>query len=99
MRPEKVIYQGWEDQPTTAVALRSTMPLMEDVYVLLQNTEGGADAKMTIRVFVNPLVTFIWLGGVLFLMGTVLCAWPQPQRRERTARAPARAREATPSEA
>ncbi len=90
VQPEKLVYRGWEDQPTTAVALRSTMPLMEDVYVLLSGIEGGEKQTITIRVFINPLVSFIWLGGLLLLAGTVLCAWPTVVRRQALARVPVR---------
>ncbi len=76
--PERRIHRNWEQQPVTGVAVRTAWPWLEDVYVLLSgwNEDGSAD----LRVFVNPLVCLIWLGGGLFLGGTLLAAWPAPTR-------------------
>jgi cytochrome c-type biogenesis protein CcmF len=35
----------------------------------------------TFRVFVNPLVSLIWVGGAIFLAGTLICVWPVGVRR------------------
>ena len=64
-----------------------------DLYVVLNAlTEDGA-ANLT--VFVNPLVLWLWVAGVLVALGGLLAAWPGPpsSRRER-ARSPAASREA-----
>ena len=92
--PERRIHRNWEQQPVTGVAVRTAWPWLEDVYVLLSgwSEDGSAD----LRVFVNPLVCLIWLGGGLFLGGTLLAAWPAPLRRRQGDRvlvgAPGRAR-------
>lgn len=83
--PEKRTYRGWENQPVTGVGIQTGLPNMEDVYVLL--TSIDEKGVPTFRVFINPLVSFIWLGGVLLLMGTVLAGWPEVQRSERPVRA------------
>jgi cytochrome c-type biogenesis protein CcmF len=31
---------------------------------------------VSLAVFVNPLVSWIWAGGVLLLLGTVVSLWP-----------------------
>lgn len=64
-----------------------------DLYVVLTRlTEDGA-ASLT--VFVNPLVLWLWIAGVLVALGGLLAAWPGPpsSRRER-ARSPAASGEA-----
>jgi cytochrome c-type biogenesis protein CcmF len=78
--PERRIHRNWEQQPVTGVAVRTSWPWLEDVYVLLSgwSEDGSAD----LRVFVNPLVCLIWIGGGLFLGGTLLAAWPAPLRRQ-----------------
>ncbi len=72
MFPEKRFYKK-QQQPTTEVALRST--LLEDLYLVL----GSYDDKsgmMTMIVFVNPLVNWLWLGGLVIVLGTVIVMSP-----------------------
>lgn len=33
--------------------------------------------EATIRVFVNPLVPLVWGGGLLMLLGGLICWWPR----------------------
>jgi cytochrome c-type biogenesis protein CcmF len=77
LRPEKQFFDNFPQQPSTKVALRST-PL-EDLYVVLAGWDGdGPTAQVSVAVFVNPLVSWIWTGGVLLLLGTVITMWPAP---------------------
>ncbi|MBI3971095.1 MAG: heme lyase CcmF/NrfE family subunit [Chloroflexi bacterium] len=78
MRPERRIYRNWEQQPITGVAYRTVGPWLDDLYVLLTGWEEGNVASF--RVFVNPLVSLIWAGGALFLLGTLIAAWPERAR-------------------
>ncbi len=72
----------------TPPALRAT--LKEDLYLLLSGwVEGGNRA--TFKVFINPLVSWIWLGGIVLIAGTLIAAWPMP------APAPVRALQKVPS--
>jgi cytochrome c-type biogenesis protein CcmF len=44
------------------------------------------DAAATFRVIVNPLVTWIWIGGLIALAGALIAIWPaRPTRRRPTA--------------
>jgi cytochrome c-type biogenesis protein CcmF len=75
IRPEKQYFDNFPQQPSTKVGLRST-PL-EDLYVVLSDWSGdGPTAQVNVAVFVNPLVNWIWAGGVLLLLGTVISMWP-----------------------
>ena len=76
------------DQAVTTPALRAG--LREDLYVIL--TGWSADgATATFKVFVNPLASFLWLGGLVFLAGGAVAFWPStagmrlpvPQARRR----------------
>src|SRR5262245_17504658 len=78
LRPEKRFYKK-PKQPTTEVANRST--LREDLYVVL----GSYDPQtklVTILAYVNPLVVWIWLGGLILAMGTAVAVWPTAAERE-----------------
>jgi cytochrome c-type biogenesis protein CcmF len=72
MFPEKRIYKR-QQQPTTEVALRTTW--REDLYLVLGSYDDPS-GQMTLQVFVNPLVVWIWLGGIMMVLGTVIVMMP-----------------------
>jgi len=67
-----------QQQPTTIPAVYST--LGEDVYVLLVGWEGDGRSGSTFKVYVNPLINWAWIGGVVMVLGTLIAAWPAGQR-------------------
>ena len=73
LAPAKTYHVNYEN-PVSEVAIKSN--LMEDLYVILMGWEevGGVAA---FKVMVNPLMTWMWIGGVLFLAGTLLAVWPE----------------------
>lgn len=76
--PQRNVYHKNPEAPTSEVGLRMT--LIEDVYVLLNGWENeGANATFTI--YVNPLTIWMWIGGVVLVIGTLIAAWPHPVRR------------------
>ncbi|MFH1003105.1 MAG: heme lyase CcmF/NrfE family subunit [Chloroflexota bacterium] len=77
MTPEKYYHQNY-DQPVTEIADRST--LAEDLYVILVGWDDAGNTSF--KVLVNPLVTWIWIGGGVFLLGGVIAFWPD--RRQAT---------------
>jgi len=90
LQAQKVYFDNFPNQPSTKVGLRST-PL-EDLYVVLDGWDGdGANARVSVSVFVNPMVSWIWLGGLVLLVGTFVSLWPATQRAR--ARVPARSKE------
>jgi cytochrome c-type biogenesis protein CcmF len=71
--PEKRQFQGNDEGSGTMVAIYST--LREDVYVVFAGIDP--DTKLpVIHAFLNPLVKWIWLGGVWVVMGTLLALMP-----------------------
>jgi DsbE subfamily thiol:disulfide oxidoreductase len=71
LRPRLNQYAG-SDQNVTIPALHSG--LREDLYLVLAGW-GSDGATATLKVFVNPLANFLWLGGLIFLGGGVVAAW------------------------
>jgi len=65
--------------------------LTEDLYVVLAGLEDEGSLAI-LQIFVNPLVNWIWLGGALMILGTVVAVWPSAAER-RAAEARARAQE------
>jgi cytochrome c-type biogenesis protein CcmF len=51
----------------------------EDVYVLLVAWEEVGLAGSTFKVYLNPLINWIWLGGLALIVGTLVAAWPERQ--------------------
>jgi cytochrome c-type biogenesis protein CcmF len=74
LRPEKAYYPA-SDQMTTEVAVRTT--LTEDLYVILAgwNDDGSA----TLKVIINPLVVWLWIGFIVFIIGTLIAMLPDPR--------------------
>ena len=79
--PEKRFYKK-PQQPTTEVAIRPT--LSEDLYLVLGSYDPPSGVA-TIQAYVNPLVAWLWIGGLLMGIGTVITMWPSALER----RAPA----------
>jgi cytochrome c-type biogenesis protein CcmF len=70
LTPEKRFYDKDPERPSTEVALRPR--LLSDVYMTIAGWDDGG-AKVTITMMVNPLVDWIWIGGVLMVLGGVVC--------------------------
>jgi cytochrome c-type biogenesis protein CcmF len=72
-------YDVYSDgQPMTIPGVRSTMA--DDLYVLLVNWEGVTAQIAPFKVYHNPLVNWLWLGSFVFILGTMIAAWPEEER-------------------
>src|SRR5262249_44119160 len=79
LEPEKRFYKK-PQQPTTEVAMRST--LTEDLYTVLGSYDPPS-GLVTIQAYVNPLVAWLWIGGFIMGLGTLVTMWPSAaERRE-----------------
>jgi cytochrome c-type biogenesis protein CcmF len=75
MVPEKYFHRSFE-QSVTEVAIRST--LAEDLYVILIGWEESGATSF--KVVVNPLVSWIWIGGGVMMVGGLISFWPDRRR-------------------
>ncbi|MFI5269147.1 MAG: cytochrome c-type biogenesis CcmF C-terminal domain-containing protein, partial [Chloroflexota bacterium] len=82
IRPGKSVWARDDKNPTSEIVIRSTP--FEDLYVVLSDWTPDNSAA-TLLMFVNPMVTWLWFGGIILVIGTVVTAWPHTQTR----RAPA----------
>jgi cytochrome c-type biogenesis protein CcmF len=71
----------------TIPGLHST--LEGDVYVLLVEWEPLNAESITIKIYHNPLLNWLWIGGMVFVVGTMIAAWPEPEALDLRQRAPA----------
>ena len=60
----------------TMVAISST--LREDLYVVYAGTNPDTNLPV-IHAYLNPLVKWIWLGGCVVVLGTILALLPNRQ--------------------
>ncbi|HNS51390.1 MAG TPA: cytochrome c-type biogenesis CcmF C-terminal domain-containing protein [Anaerolineae bacterium] len=81
LSPERNFHSN-VDGSVTEVALRST--LKEDLYIVLASLEP--DGMAALQVLVTPLVLWLWIGGLILILGTLLALWPS--RSGRPARNP-----------
>jgi cytochrome c-type biogenesis protein CcmF len=72
MSPERRFYIA-SKQPTSDVAIRRRLD--QDLYI---NYAGPSDdgTKAVIQTFVNPLVSWVWIGYWVVLIGTLICMIP-----------------------
>jgi cytochrome c-type biogenesis protein CcmF len=85
--PAKFIYRTHPQMPTTEVAIRSRPA--EDVYVIM-STVDPSSRRGTFRIIIRPLVAWIWLGGIVLLLGAMLGMWPTARELTREEAAPSR---------
>ncbi len=90
MSTERRFYRV-NQQTVTEVGIRSTV--LEDLYVILADVEDfeGIVAndpnaqRIVVQVMVNPLVGWIWYGGVIMAIGSLIALWPGGEIRKRAA--------------
>lgn len=88
VRPARFDYNdrslGGQPDPmkvTSEIAIHTS--LMEDVYIAISGYQTAADPTMvaaSFDMFVNPLMFWIWFGGVILVASVVLCMWPERVR-------------------
>ena len=91
LQPERRFYKA-SRQPTTEVAIRPR--LSEDLYVVFSGMAED-NQHAVISVHRNPLVNWVWLGGFVVVLGTLIALVPS---RPRAGTRPLPPREAPASE-
>jgi cytochrome c-type biogenesis protein CcmF len=86
--PERRFYTS-SGQPTTEVAIWST--IKEDLYVVFAGAAPDGK-KAIIQVYLNPLVAWVWIGGIILGLGTLIAMLPNKKSVARISQ-PSRAEE------
>jgi cytochrome c-type biogenesis protein CcmF len=82
----RFFYRNFEDQPTAEMGVMTIG--IDDIYIVLDRwEESGA---VGLRVFINPMVSWIWIGGGVFVLGMLTLFWPDPKPSRSRATGPAR---------
>jgi len=72
MRPQQRFYDKTQ-QPFAEVALRTS--LTEDAYLTLAGWENNGQLA-AFQGIINPLVSWIWIGGLVMTIGALFCLFP-----------------------
>ncbi len=80
-------------QPMTIAGQHSSIE--NDIYVIMVAWD---DDGATFKAYINPLINFVWYGGIILILGTFVAAWPiegalayRRERKQRPVRKGARA--------
>lgn len=65
-------------QPVTIPGIRST--LSDDLYIILIDWLPLSTQSASFKVFINPLINWLWIGTIVFILGTLIAAWPEQTR-------------------
>jgi cytochrome c-type biogenesis protein CcmF len=76
MHPEKRFYLA-KQETTTEVALR--MGPREDIYIALAGWDDN-QGKATYKIFINPLQVWLWVGGLIMILGTGIVMIPDKKK-------------------
>jgi cytochrome c-type biogenesis protein CcmF len=60
-------------EPSTEVGIRSN--LQEDVYIVFAGAVEGTE-EAVYRFNINPLVWWVWFGGMVLVLGGIVTLWP-----------------------
>ena len=63
-------------EPSTEVGILES--LRQDVYLVLHGVTGEETAE--VRISFNPLVWWVWYGGMIMALGGLIVMWPQATR-------------------
>jgi cytochrome c-type biogenesis protein CcmF len=77
--PEWRKYGGRDQQGTTEVAILSM--LKADMYLVFQGSSDGVSGDFTL--WYNPLVMWVWIGGGILAIGTLIALLPNKQATSR----------------
>jgi cytochrome c-type biogenesis protein CcmF len=77
LAPAREFFPKFRNQPASEVDIYHT--LREDLYLVLLS--AADDGSATFKVYLNPLVSWIWLGGIVLIVGGVVTMLPDVRER------------------
>jgi cytochrome c-type biogenesis protein CcmF len=58
----------------------------DDLYVILIDWQPILATGATFKVYHNPLVNWLWVGSLLFILGALVTVWPDKDPEYESAR-------------
>ncbi len=81
IEPARQYHVNFELEPNSKVALLSNP--RDDLYVVLAGWQ--TDGSASFFIFVNPLVFWLWIGGLVLNLGALVTLWPEAEPAYATA--------------
>jgi cytochrome c-type biogenesis protein CcmF len=75
LSPGKFIYKKQAESPVTEVAIGHR--LHDDLYVVVGTINPSNKNVADLSLHVNPLVSWIWIGCLILISGSIVSMWPQ----------------------
>ncbi len=70
-----------QQQNATVPSVYSTPGM--DFYVLLIGWDDQGKSA-SFKIYINSLINWVWIGGLVMILGTIIAAWSNPGQREAT---------------
>jgi cytochrome c-type biogenesis protein CcmF len=70
-----------QEQPVTVPAVYATAGT--DVYIMLLDWQNDGQSA-TFKIYINSLINWIWAGGLMMILGTLIAAWPPKNGQKET---------------
>jgi cytochrome c-type biogenesis protein CcmF len=68
-----------QEQPVSIPGVYSTPG--KDVYVLLIGWDASGESA-SFKIYVNSFINWVWIGGLMMILGTIIAAWRDPGQLE-----------------
>lgn len=83
-RPSGALYPSREvftniGMAVTKPGIKSSLAL--DLYAILVDWQPEIPDQATFRIFLNPLVNWLWIGSGVLTLGTLIAVWSKPEKR------------------
>jgi cytochrome c-type biogenesis protein CcmF len=69
-------------EPSREVGIKTDWRRAEDLYVIVDEAHLDTQA-IYVQVLVKPLVNLIWVGGIVFVIGSAVALWPDAREQRR----------------
>jgi cytochrome c-type biogenesis protein CcmF len=64
----------------------------EEVKVILVDWQPISSSQATFKMYHTPLIAWLWIGGFVFILGTLVAAWPDRDLEEKRVKVTSRAK-------
>ncbi|MEW6184003.1 MAG: cytochrome c-type biogenesis CcmF C-terminal domain-containing protein [Bacillota bacterium] len=72
------IYHEIQGQQTTNAAIHTEV--FRDIFVVFNGMDRYGNLSLDIKI--NPLISFVWAGSLILVLGTLIAMWPKATARE-----------------
>jgi cytochrome c-type biogenesis protein CcmF len=82
LRSGDVTYTGFQETDRD-VGIKTDWLRAQDLYVIADFQKGSP--AVFFKVMVKPLINLIWVGGIVFVLGSLVALWPDAREQRRLA--------------